>query len=414
MSLSLTLDVAISLVFVYVLAALLASTVNEMIAGILKLRGVYLTKAIETLTSLGTGNRFAWGGLTGWAHAYFQQSAPEVSAPVDRAALAALEAAKTEAARNGASAASVAEEAVTEVATFGSLPSLTKTIQDAASAPRATVQSVLEVISRTAEIANLQSHPLLVGTPTSLPSYVPAKDFAAALLGVLKDGSGGTAFQQARHTINALPDGDLKKTLLAFIGAGADDIDKLRKRIEDWFDDSMQRLSGIYTRFTQYVMLTLGLLIAVTMNIDSVHLGKTLWEQPSLSKAVSDSAAQYVSDNKSSNPFGCADNPPPTDAQACKNKIGLKAILDVIEQQRLPIGRVGTDFFGCPSSPPDNACMADPVWKTWTCIGWVVTAFAISLGAQFWFGVLTQLTNIRAAGDQPKRADATNRGNAAS
>ncbi|MGD0103092.1 MAG: hypothetical protein ABSC06_03535 [Rhodopila sp.] len=413
MSLSLTLDVAISLVFVYVLAALLASTVNEMIAGVLKLRGVYLTKAIETLTSLGTGNSFKWGGLTGWAHAYFQQSSPEVSAPVDRAAMAALESARTEAAKNGASAASVAAEAMTEVATFGSLPNLTRTIQDAASAPGATVQSVLEVISRTADIANLQSHPLLVGTPTSLPSYVPAQDFAAALLGVLKDGSRGTAFQQARHTINTLPDGDLKKTLLAFISAGADDIDKLRKRIEGWFDDSMQRLSGIYTRFTQYVMLALGLLIAVTMNIDSVHLGKTLWEEPSLSRAISDSAARYVSENKN-NPFGCTDNPPPSDDQACKNKIGLKAIVDVIDQQRLPIGRVGTDFFGCPSFPPGNACIADPVWKTWTCVGWVVTAFAISLGAQFWFGVLTQLTNIRAAGEEPQRADATNRGNVAS
>ena len=62
MNFGLTLNVAISLTFVYVLASLLASTVNEMIAGVLKLRGVYLTKAIESLTSLGTNNQFAWAG----------------------------------------------------------------------------------------------------------------------------------------------------------------------------------------------------------------------------------------------------------------------------------------------------------------------------------------------------------------
>jgi hypothetical protein len=64
MNFGLALNVAISLTFVFVLAALLASTINEIIAGVLRLRGVYLTKAIESLSSLGTDNKFAWGA---WA-----------------------------------------------------------------------------------------------------------------------------------------------------------------------------------------------------------------------------------------------------------------------------------------------------------------------------------------------------------
>ncbi len=54
MNFGLALNVAISLTFVFVLAALLASTMTEFIAGVLRLRGVYLTKAIESLSSLGT------------------------------------------------------------------------------------------------------------------------------------------------------------------------------------------------------------------------------------------------------------------------------------------------------------------------------------------------------------------------
>ncbi len=79
MNLSLTLDVAISLIFVYVLASLLASTVNEMIAGWFRLRGVYLTKAIEEMTSLGKNNQFGWGGLGGWLNAVWQAKVSAVS-----------------------------------------------------------------------------------------------------------------------------------------------------------------------------------------------------------------------------------------------------------------------------------------------------------------------------------------------
>jgi len=34
-------------------------------------------------------------------------------------------------------------------------------------------------------------------------------------------------------------------------------------------------------------------------------------------------------------------------------------------------------------------------------VGWIATAFAISLGAQFWFNALGEVLNIRAAGRKP-------------
>jgi hypothetical protein len=39
-------------------------------------------------------------------------------------------------------------------------------------------------------------------------------------------------------------------------------------------------------------------------------------------------------------------------------------------------------------------------------VGWIVTAFAISLGAPFWFGLLQNIMNLRAAGTPPARSDA--------
>jgi hypothetical protein len=385
MNLSLTLDVAISLIFVYVLASLLASTVNEMIAGWFKLRGVYLTKAIEEMTSLGSNNQFGWGGLGGWLSAV-RQARPAVSSDVDTAALQARRAAEHAASLVGATAASVAAE-VRTVANFNLLAGLGDTLDDAVQAAGASAQTILNVVRPIGGIANLQAHPLLVGTPSTLPSYVPARDFAAALLGLLKDGSADPAFDQAKAMIGKLPNGDLKTTLQSFISAGANDIDKLRARIENWFDDSMERLSGIYKRFSQWLMLLLGLLIAVCMNIDSVHMVRTLWNEPALSHAIADAASEAVKNGKI---FDCLAPPASGGTPAatpCK-KPDMTPVLNVVNQQVLPIGWAGTKFDG------------------WEVVGWLLSALAISLGAQFWFGLLTQLISLRAAGDKPQRANA--------
>jgi hypothetical protein len=40
--------------------------------------------------------------------------------------------------------------------------------------------------------------------------------------------------------------------------------------------------------------------------------------------------------------------------------------------------------------------------------GWVLTAFAVSPGAPFWFDLLGKVSNLRGAGIKPERADADN------
>jgi hypothetical protein len=39
--------------------------------------------------------------------------------------------------------------------------------------------------------------------------------------------------------------------------------------------------------------------------------------------------------------------------------------------------------------------------------GLLMTGLALSLGAPFWFDVLTRFVNVRSAGTKPDRADAT-------
>jgi hypothetical protein len=42
----------------------------------------------------------------------------------------------------------------------------------------------------------------------------------------------------------------------------------------------------------------------------------------------------------------------------------------------------------------------------WRVLGWILTAFGVSLGAPFWFNALQQMMGLRASGPKPARGDA--------
>jgi hypothetical protein len=56
------------------------------------------------------------------------------------------------------------------------------------------------------------------------------------------------------------------------------------------------------------------------------------------------------------------------------------------------------------SSAPKTAWAR--IWGGLTTVaGWLLTGLALSLGAPFWFDLLSKFINIRGAGEKPARAD---------
>jgi hypothetical protein len=54
------------------------------------------------------------------------------------------------------------------------------------------------------------------------------------------------------------------------------DINIFRKKLEDWFDDTMQRASGWYKRYTKIVLLIVGFIVAYVFNVDSIAIHRIL------------------------------------------------------------------------------------------------------------------------------------------
>lgn len=248
-----------------------------------------------------------------------------------------------------------------------------------------------------------------------LPSYVPARNFSLALFEALKQGGSGPLFSRIEQGVAALPSGTARQSLTAFLSEAKGDVDALQKRVEVWFDDGMDRLTGEYRRFSTYFTLLFGFALAVVLNVDSINLARSLWSDPALRAAVMASAEQYAQANK--------DGPPAVAADPKETLNRARCDLAVLG---LPIGWRDTDAIArtCKEgSGPDLAKEAktayglfeDRLFKKdgsglWLFLGWAITALAVSFGAPFWFTALQKLLNMRNAGPKPPRSDSGEQG----
>ena len=243
-----------------------------------------------------------------------------------------------------------------------------------------------------------------------LPSYVPSRNFALALLDVLKpDGSTGTAFSRIQFGIQKLPAGTVKQALSTFVEHAAGDAEALQKRIESWFDDSMDRLTGEYKRHTQAWMIGLALVAAMVLNVDSISLARTLWTDPAVRSAMVGAAQQYV--DRSGQATAADAQQKLQDARCALEKLPLPIgwTLQTPKKMDPPpacdaVALQITDFKDAMQAVKER--LSSNAW-IWMIIGWILTALAVSFGAPFWFDALKNLLNMRNAGPKPPRSEAS-------
>jgi len=261
-----------------------------------------------------------------------------------------------------------------------------------------------------------------------LPAYIPAQTFAQALVDVISPpktapaAPGGApsvlprTLYDVRESIAALPDSPTKSALLCLVTNTQKDVAEFQQKVEDWYNDSMQRAAGWYKRQAQKILLALGLLVAVGMNVDSIHVAVTLWTNPSARQATVDLAQEYVAAHKDAlkpaQPTPGQPTPeqpntaqPASDAEALQKQAA--ELRNLSRQIPIPFGWGTTqhDAF-CAHYPsvckPSDASVATaetlavtPLHIFEKLVGWLITALALSLGAPFWFDTLNKFMAVR-------------------
>jgi hypothetical protein len=243
----------------------------------------------------------------------------------------------------------------------------------------AAVADMLKSGTKSPLAEELYAHPLVRNLVQKelgrLPSYIPSKTFALALLDILQRKTSvssaigaDAALRSAKQLMSELSDAsvskELKQTLTLLIGDAErheQNIDKQAAKfsecIEVWFNDRMTRAGGWYKRQAQYVSLALGALVTLAFNADTVRVAQELWDNASLRAAV-------VASAEGAN-HGAA---------------------SALQTSHLPLGWAS----GVTPTAP---------------LGWAITALAVSLGSNFWFDALGKLLQLRGTGGKISTAD---------
>jgi hypothetical protein len=230
-----------------------------------------------------------------------------------------------------------------------------------------------------------------------LPSYVPSGNFATALIETLREGHDETLAvgSQVSRAIALLPDNSpVKRSLQGFMIEARGDLDAFRTRVQTWYDDAMDRASGVYKRYAQYMLLVIGLVLAVAINADAVGIADTLWHDRNMRDVVATAATQYMQAHPQT--AGLAATPPAADAAGLAASRQIKEAGNAVAQLPTPLGW---------SNAGDAASSWSALLVARKILGFLLTAFAVSLGAPFWFDMLQNIANLRGAGPKPARAD---------
>lgn len=234
---------------------------------------------------------------------------------------------------------------------------------------------------------------------TNLPNYIPSGHFALAML-KLVSGDGPLSLQSAKGGAMALPDGAVKTALLTALGDAGDDLDRARRNLEAWYDGTMDRVGGWYKRQTQWILLLIGVGLAVSANIDTLRIVQVLGDNNTLRLSLVQSAEKMDAERRAAAeaaaaqppPAGGTDAPRPTPTSSGEPTSsasltdGVYSISQLIGWQRFPAEWAAARAEGG---------MAQVRFVASKALGWFFTALAVTLGAPFWFDVLNKIMVVR-------------------
>ena len=282
------LDVAVGMIFVYLLLSLMCSAANEIIELMLKKRAIDLERGIRELLAPGSksgtpdivqklydhslvnnlfGRTYGESRIDSRLRVVMRTQLPSYI-PARSFALALMDLVGTTPAPG--STAKGTPEVTTPVESTAQPPSGASgaTIAPAQIAPSQVINLLTGKGEEGTSSTSVPGTPAPPGTPAS--AAVPGSPLASLRKAV---------------SDNQLLTDVSRRALITLLDASGNDVAKARENIENWYNASMDRVSSWYKRRAQVTILILGLFVAITVNVDTITVAKRL----SIDKALRDS-----------------------------------------------------------------------------------------------------------------------------
>jgi hypothetical protein len=238
--------------------------------------------------------------------------------------------------------------------------------------------------------------PFFDSDPWKAPSYVDPKVFAHLLVGGLAaDSSPDKVIAKVNDTLNSLPESDLKSQLMALVRSAGDNTQDLVNAAADWVDRSLSVLGENYKRRLQKISFGIGLIVAVAFNIDTIVLTQHLYQNKDARDAAVALGVQIAEKTDKALIDRCMSSPPQDRAKdtACAP---LNGLVDAVQRRNESMSKLPIGWSASPTktNPPIPISPETWLWMT-RAVGWLMTALALSLGAPFWFDLLSKFVAVR-------------------
>lgn len=238
---------------------------------------------------------------------------------------------------------------------------------------------------------NLLNHSMLskLSDKYRKASYIPSENFRIALIDSLQIYSNDE--KTLKDCLQLLPEGGLRQSLMAMWLDSCDDESIFKDKIEKWFSGNMVRVSGWYKRQIQKVLLLVAFILAALMNIDSIRIARDIPHDNELRTEMVKQIPKLIPQQGLFSASSLGPNPTVIEeVSLLKQRYQiLQQTTNELETLELPLGWHSFGFISRSFQ-----------WYDWLLMvfGWFITAFAASMGADFWFSSIGKVINLRSGG----------------
>lgn len=223
-----------------------------------------------------------------------------------------------------------------------------------------------------------------------------------------------TAFKTG---VMAMHDSPLKDLFASMAAKSEVGYPQLKAEIENWYKCNTARMSGWYKRKQQKPLFIIAFLVSLFLNVDTIHLFRTIAIDDDLRSEMLKTAEQVVIQIEDSS------HVLPVITDTALTIVVTSDTVTYLQLRRIPMGWSNTtaplSWFrtsGQPiayndESPLDQYNQLRNKRSVWNYLLWffgiLMTAIMTCFGAPFWFDILAKFVNIRRSGtrpdDQPKQ-----------
>jgi hypothetical protein len=216
------------------------------------------------------------------------------------------------------------------------------------------------------------------------PSYMSSNSFSSALVHLCKDLSTGSADleEQLHNGIQEIKkvNPETGKYLEILYQEADGKVAHFEQLAENWFNETMDRATGWYKKQTQKITLLVAFTVALSFNVDTIQIVKNLSYNPQQAEQLASIADQYLKTKQNSS------QPENREADEQLQASLQQAQLMLADQRELQEANavLGLGWQGISG-----------INILYSVFGCMLTALAISLGAPFWFDLLSKMMQLR-------------------